>query len=385
MFTALFKPFKGKLYMLNICLVAHFSYDAIKGGNSGFIGGVERQTTLMAEWFSSQGHKVSLLTWSEGSAEDEIINGVQIIKICKQDAGLPGVRFFTPRWTGLIKAMIRANADVYYQNCGEYITGQVAMWCKANNKSFLYSLASDADADVSLPIMKKWRERVLYRYGLKNANQILAQTEQQRRLLKTGFSLESSIMPMPCPDKSEGQLAQFSEHNFTVLWAARIHVCKRLELLLEVASELPEINFVIGGSPAIENEYYQMLFTKMSELKNITYLGMVAREEMSSLYRSSSLFCCTSEYEGFPNTFLEAWSQGLPIVSTFDPDNLIRDRQLGFEAATKDDLISGIKKLCSDQTLWQQHSDNSRLYYQENHSVNQVMERFEVIFTELSN
>jgi glycosyltransferase involved in cell wall biosynthesis len=123
----------------------------------------------------------------------------------------------------------------------------------------------------------------------------------------------------------------------------------------------------------------------MSGLKNVKYLGMVARDEMSALYLSSSIFCCTSEYEGFPNTFLEAWSHGLPIVSTFDPDYLIRDRALGFEANTKEDLISGIKKLCSDQALWQQHSDNSRKYYQENHSVDEVMERFEAIFTELSN
>ena len=371
--------------ILNVCLVAHFAYGAINGGSNGSIGGVERQTSLMAQWLASRGHNVSLLTWSEGSIEDEIINGVNIIKICRQDAGLPGVRFFTPRWSGLISAMKRANADVYYQNCGEYITGQVAMWCKANNKRFLYSLASDADADVSLPIMKKWRERVLYRYGLNNASQILAQTEQQRKLLKSGFSLGSSIMPMPCPDKSEGQLAQYSQNKFTILWAARIHVCKRLELLLEVASELPEVNFIVGGGPANEDEYYQMLFAKMSQLKNVTYLGAVAREEMPALYRSCSLFCCTSEYEGFPNTFLEAWSHGLPIVSTFDPDNLIRDRQLGFDAVTKDDLVSGIKKLCSEPDLWQQHSANARAYYQKNHSVDQVMERFEAIFTELSN
>ena len=371
--------------MVDICLVAHFAYGAMKGGSGGSIGGVERQTSLMAKWFAEKGHKVSLLTWVEGNASDEVIDGVHVIKICRQDSGLPGIRFFTPRWTGLISAMKRANADVYYQNCGEYVTGQVAMWCKANNKKFLYSLASDADADVTLPVMKKWRERVLYRYGLNNADQILAQTEQQRTLLKSGFSLESIVMPMPCPDKSEGKSAQFSDENFTVLWAARIHVCKRLELLLEVASELPKVNFVVGGSPANEDEYYQMLFAKMSHLKNVTYLGMVAREEMPALYRASSLFCCTSEYEGFPNTFLEAWSHGLPIVSTFDPDHLIRERQLGFDAVTKDDLVLGIKKLCSDQLLWQQYSDNARAYYQENHSVEQVMERFEAIFTELSN
>jgi len=370
--------------ILNVCLVAHFAYGAINGGSNGSIGGVERQTSLMAQWLASKGHKVSLLTWSEGCDEDETINGVKIIKICRQNAGIPGVRFFTPRWTGLISAMKRANADVYYQNCGEYITGQVAMWCKANNKKFLYSLASDADADVSLPVMKKWRERVLYRYGLKHADLILAQTEQQRILLKDGFSLDSSVMPMPCPDKSDGELAQFSNDQFTVLWAARIHVCKRLELLLEVASALPEVNFVVGGSPAIEDEYYQMLFAKMSELKNLTYLGMVAREEMPKLYNSSSLFCCTSEYEGFPNTFLEAWSHGLPIVSTFDPDNLIQNKKLGISADSKEQLVDAIKTLHQTPELWKEQSVIAREYYASNHTVDQVMQRFEVIFTQLS-
>ena len=370
--------------MVNICLVAHFAYGAITGGNQGSIGGVERQTSLMAKWFAEKGHKVSLLTWVEGKADDEVIDGVHVIKICRQDAGLPGLRFFTPRWTGLISAMKRADADVYYQNCGEYVTGQVAMWCKANHKKFLYSLASDADADVSLPVMKKWRERVLYRYGLNNANQILAQTEQQRTLLKSGFSLGSAVMPMPCPDKSEGKSAQFSGETFTVLWAARIHVCKRLELLLEVASELPEVNFVVGGSPVMENEYYQMLFNKMSQLKNVSYLGMVAREEMAALYRASSLFCCTSEYEGYPNTFLEAWSHSLPIVSTFDPDNLIKNKNLGISAHSKSELVDAIKVFHDDPELWKEHSFNARDYYVNNHTVDEVMKRFEILFTQLS-
>lgn len=370
--------------MVDVCLVAHFAYGAMKGGSGGSIGGVERQTSLMAKWLVAKGHNVSILTWSEGSDKDEIIDGVKIIKICRQDSGLPGIRFFTPRWTGLISAMQRANADVYYQNCGEYVTGQVAMWCKANNKKFLYSLASDADADVSLPVMKKWRERVLYRYGLNNADQILAQTEQQRTLLKNGFSLDSAVMPMPCPDKSAGKSAQFSDLKFTVLWAARIHVCKRLELLLEVASELPEVNFVVGGSPAVEDEYYQMLFAKMSQLKNVNYLGMVAREEMPALYRASSLFCCTSEYEGYPNTFLEAWSHSLPIVSTFDPDNLINNKNLGISARSKSELVDAIKVFHDDPELWKERSANARHYYVNNHTVDEVMKRFEILFTQLS-
>jgi glycosyltransferase involved in cell wall biosynthesis len=373
--------------MVNICLVAHFAYGAITGGNQGSVGGVERQTSLMANWLVEKGHKVSLLTWIEGNTDDEIINGVHVIKICRKDSGLPGIRFFHPRWTGLIGAMKRADADVYYQNCGEYITGQIAMWCKLNNKQFVYSLASDADADPALPVMTKLRERVLYRYGLRNANYILSQTEKQVNLLSSGFNLSSTVMPMPCPGPSEKQYQplKFNIGKPIILWAARIHPCKRLELLLQVAEALPDVQFVVGGSPTEEDDYSKALFKTMEGLDNVSYLGMVGRDAMPKLYRSSTVFCCSSEYEGFPNTFLEAWSQGLPIVSTFDPDYLIEKRKLGISATNKDELVSGIQKLCSDRELWQTHSANARRYYQENHSVDHVMERFEKIFINLAN
>ncbi|QUM81033.1 glycosyltransferase family 4 protein [Moritella sp. 5] len=371
--------------MVNICLVAHFAYGAVTGGEQGSIGGVERQTSLMAKWLVKKGHKVSLLTWIEGGGDDEIIDGVHVIKTCRQDAGLPGIRFFHPRWTSLISAMKRAGADVYYQNCGEYITGQVAMWCKANNKKFLYSLASDMDADPSLPIMKTLRERWLYKYGLLNANEVIAQTNKQVNMLKHGFGIDSSMMPMPClgPDDSQYSPLKWHKGKPTILWAARIHECKRLEMFLQVASELPEYNFVVGGSPGKEDAYSQGLMDTMRNLVNVTYLGMVARTDMPELYHSSTVFCCSSEYEGFPNTFLEAWSQGLPIVSTFDPDSLIQKRKLGISATSKDELISGIRKLCSDRDLWQVYSSNARDYYQEHHSVDQVMGRFETLFNNL--
>lgn len=372
--------------MESICLVAHFAYGAVTGGYQGSIGGVERQTSLMAKWLANKGHIVSILTWSEGGIADEIIDGIHIIKICSQDSGLPGVRFFHPRWTGLISAMKRADADVYYQNCGEYVTGQVAMWCKSNNKKFIYSLASDADADPRFPIMHTLRERWLYKYGLLNADKVITQTKVQMNLLKDGFNLESSIMPMPChgPKLHQYKPLEWPDGIPTVFWAARIHECKRLEILLQAAADLPEYRFVVGGSADKEDAYSEGLIDAMCKLDNVTYLGTVSRADMPKLYRSSTVFCCSSEYEGFPNTFLEAWSQGLPIVSTFDPDDLIKERNLGISAANKDDLVLGLRKLCTDRLLWLEYSTNARQYYQDNHTVDHVMEKFEKVFINLA-
>lgn len=98
---------------IKICIVSHNGYGAISGGGKGFVGGVERQTSLLAKWLAERGHKVSFLTWDEGGLDEEVIDGVRVIKICKKDAGVPGLRFFYPKWSGLNAALAKANADVY--------------------------------------------------------------------------------------------------------------------------------------------------------------------------------------------------------------------------------------------------------------------------------
>ncbi len=93
--------------------------------------------------------------------------------------------------------------------------------------------------------------------------------------------------------------------------------------------------------------------------------------------------CCTSDFEGFPNTFLEAWSHGLPVVSTFDPDDLIAKRDMGTVADDVPGLVSGIRGLLTSQQRWSEASKNARRYYLENHAVDKVMPRFERVFLDV--
>ena len=118
----------------SICFVSHFAYGALSGSVGGHIGGVEQQINLMTRWFAGRGYSVSALTWDEGQPEGSEIDGVRIYKICSRRAGVPGARFLFPRWTGLVRAMRKANANLYYQSCAEYVTGQVAMWCRHHGR-----------------------------------------------------------------------------------------------------------------------------------------------------------------------------------------------------------------------------------------------------------
>ena len=95
---------------------------------------------------------------------------------------------------------------------------------------------------------------------------------------------------------------------------------------------------------------------------------------------SASVLCSTSEAEGFPNTFLEAWSVGLPVVSTWDPDGLIRRKDLGLVGKSVDDLAAGLASLLASPREWQDVSQRVRRHYLETYTVDRVVPRFEDLF-----
>lgn len=370
---------------LRVCLVAHFAYGALAGGNGGHIGGVERQTSLMAKWLAGRGHRVSLITWDEGQGDGEVIDGVQVLKLCRKDAGVPGLRFFWPRWSSLNAAMKQADADVYYHNCGEYVTGQVAMWCRRHSRKFVYSVANDPDCDPQLPEMRTIRERVLYRYALKHADRVIVQTRKQQGMLLEGFTRDSLVLPMPCPGPSEADYAACDRNrngSQRVLWIGRICEQKRPDRLLDVAEACPDVHFDLVG-PTGDSEYARKVCERARTLKNVTVHGAASRGRVADFYRRAKVMCCTSDFEGFPNTFLEAWSYGVPIVSTVDPDGLIAGKGLGAVGTGVSQLAAGVRELLASAQQWRRASQTSREYFAANHAIDEAMARFEHVFCEV--
>jgi glycosyltransferase involved in cell wall biosynthesis len=351
-------------------------------GSSGQIGGVERQTSLMARWLAAKGYAVSMLTWDEGQPDDLVIDGVRIIKICRQKAGLPGVRFLHPKWTSLARAMLKADADIYYQNCGECVTGQVALWCRRHDRKFVYSVASDPDCDPRLPEMRTVRERVLYRYGLTHADRVVVQTRRQQAMLREGFDLDSQVIPMPCPGPVNGEYVARSllqPNDRRILWIGRICEVKRPDRFLDLAELCPDLAFDLVG-PWFDTAYSKAAYERAKSLANVTVHGPVPFGQVAEFYRRAACLCCTSNFEGFPNTFIEAWGHGVPVVSTFDPDNLIATRGLGSVAKDVSGLAQGIRELFGSAERWRAASEKARQYYLENHTVDAAMARFEQVF-----
>ena len=108
---------------------------------------------------------------------------------------------------------------------------------------------------------------------------------------------------------------------------------KRADLLIEVARRLPHVRFVVCGGPTpflSPPGYGEQMVSALQAQSNIEYLGKVAPAKSIEIIANASLLLSTSDEEGFPSTFLEAWASGTPVISLkLDPDALIQKHQLG--------------------------------------------------------
>ncbi len=365
----------------SICFIAHNAYGVLAEVDTAHAGGIEVQVPLMAKWFARQGYEVSMITWDFGFPDGQEIKGVKLRKLCRKEDGVPIVRFVWPRWTSFNSALERANADVYYYNCGDLGLGQLALWAGKRGKKVVYSVANDVDCQAHLPALKPMRERLLYRYGIKRADAIVTQTVRQQTLLKSDFGLDAKVISMPSKGFPLNQPIESkvdSLDKFRVLWVGRIIEEKRLEWLFEVARRLPDVEFDVVGAPNAESEYAERCYEEEKQLPNVTMRGRLPHKEMHHAYERAHVLCSTSVFEGFPNVFLEAWSMGLPLVTTFDPDGVVDRHGHGCSVEDIDGLVSCISSM-RDKDVWLGKAKQAREYYLENHQVENLMGKFEKI------
>jgi len=361
---------------LNVCFVAHFAYRALAGGSDGHIGGVERQTALMAKWLARRGHDVTVVVWDEGQDDEGMLDGVRVIKVCREAAGIPGLRFFVPRWSSLNRALAAADASVYYHNCAEYVTGQVALWARRKERRFVYSVASDAGCSADLPTLPKRRERVLYRYGLTHADLVICQTRNQQAMLREAFGVSALALPMPCLTSAVAA-NDVSSRIPKVLWIGRLDRVKRIELIPDVARACPDFEFDVVGPVGEDPRYVEAVQDAAADVANLSWVGPVSFADVGAAFERCAALLCTSVVEGFPNTFLEAWSRGVPIVTTFDPDGLIATHELGCVGRDAGELAALLTRLFADPGALDRMSANAQRYFRDHHDADRATQRFE--------
>ncbi len=153
-------------------------------------------------------------------------------------------------------------------------------------------------------------------------------------------------------------------------------------MLLELALNLKSEHFtMICPYNKKDKVEWEKLKQKANDIGNITFIEKVPFNEIQDYFNKAKLFVNTSDYEGFPNTFLQSAQAKTPIVSlNVNPDNFITEKECGiFADGDFNKMVEETKKLLQNEFKLENKGENCLNYLKKNHDITIVVKQLEQI------
>lgn len=199
--------------------------------------------------------------------------------------------------------------------------------------------ASDSDLMPGRELIRRSWDRWLFRCGIRLCRRFVCQNRNQQELLERHYRKHGSVL---IPNIWLRQELPQRERT-AILWVSNFRALKRPGWFLELARRFPQERFVMAGGSG-DRGCYKAAEREAASLPNVEFLGAQSFTAVNRLFRSARIFVCTSEMEGFPNTFLQAWENGIPVLTTFDPGRTVEENHLGTVAGDIGTLAEALER-----------------------------------------
>lgn len=330
-------------------------------------GGAEKQQWLVAKTLAARGHEIVVLVPGDSPLQVSAQDGVRFVP-CS-----PGNPFLH------ISSFLRQERpDWWYWRCSTYILGPVFFIARLLGISTVFACAFDTDCQPARALARRKGLWPLYAWGLQQANRILVQHPQQQALLPRRF--QAKAVPVNNIVEIEPVEKVWQDSTY-VAWVGALRAPKRPHLLLDIARALPDLKFVVCGPAASHRSpqgYSQNVIQGFKQLPNVEYRGHVPPAEARAVIAGATALLSTAAQEGFPNTFLEAWGSGVPVLSLdVDPGNIIAGHGLGYVVSSVEGAIDELRAWAGDMNRVCEMGQNGRQYIVQKHSAEYVSQQLE--------
>ena len=156
-------------------------------------------------------------------------------------------------------------------------------------------------------------------------------------------------------------------NSFVVGWLGRLVQIKRPDLLLEIASELPDVIFLVGGAGELLNtiENYHG--------SNLVYAGWTNPDEF---WPACDVALLTSDNEGLPTSLIEAAMHAVPIITrnVGSVSEIFENEKGGYLVSDSGSIQSRIRLLNKDRITLGILSERVREYATEKFGVQKFLD-----------
>ena len=367
--------------MKKICFLSLSSYSLLNSReNNCDYGGAEVKQVLIGRALAQKGYDICFVTYDNVpnralSNQAYGFDGISVIKSFFVSTKIPLAKKFAIIW----RCLKQANSDVYIHSSG--FPGIVPLYCLVHRKKFMLLISSDRNAVLrNIASRTSLTTKIALFLDIWLADVVIAQNTFQQHSIEENFNQKPVLIYNPI------HIPKLSKPNGPpgkkiVIWVGTIEEIKQPSVLIELAKSLPGYHFkVIGRRSVNEPETYERFLSERNGIPNLNYFGFMPHKELNTVYQEASILINTSIAEGFPNTFLEAWLYGIPVVSlNVDPDEVICKNRLGFHSKTVNQMVTDIDALLSDESLLIEYGRNCRSYVESVHDLDKITDDYVTI------
>lgn len=330
----------------------------------GLIGGLAIQMKYWAETFAKKGWEVYAPSYNK----KRTFNNIHFFKF----HNIPLIGCIT-EYIFVLFHLLKIKPELILLRGARRQLGSVAFFAKIFRIKLVFLGASDADFKPEEELISNKISRIIYRKGLKNTDCFVLQNDTQKKLLQKNYGDKNyiiipNIWPLNNDEKNE------LERDIDFLWVGNFRELKRPEWFIKLAEENPNHKFVMVGGD-IDGDLYKKCKERALKCKNLSFLGSVDFDNVNQLFRRTKIYVCTSSIEGFPNTFLQSWSNKIPVITTFDPSDIVKTNNLGICVDDYDNLKNITSTLIENISLQEEIKENIAKYFTLSHNADTMYEK----------
>ena len=367
--------------MLRVCFTTPGILPMLRRAAGTVYGGSELRAWRFARGLADLGFDVSIAARDPGPLPTDVLGPVRVHGVARNDGWLSSVVHSLGRGKGgEADLWAGAGADIFVSFGAAEYNADLASWCRANDRPLVLFAGSDADFSADYrpgnTARNIWGSRCDRCYdSVMGAAVLVVQTETQRRWAKERYGREADVVANPV---SVADLAHEMAGEGQFLWIGKAVKNKRPDLALAVARACPEQPFVM-----ILNDVGNGLFEEIIRDKgsNVEVVRSVPPDQLKSYFERARALLCTSDFEGFPNTFLDAGCFAVPVLSlSVDPDGLVAREQGGVVASgNMDRLIEAVMTYARQPETARAAGRRWYDYVRRNHDFTERVAEFAVI------
>ena len=161
---------------------------------------------------------------------------------------------------------------------------------------------------------KFWK---IYRYLFSNADKVIVLSEMWKKYVNDTLRLKDKVVVIYNPCNVKILLNQYTKKK-QILYAGTLNSRKgysdMIQAFARIEKMFPDWKIIFAGNGEIETA--KILAASLCIGDKTIFSGWVSGEQKDKIFKESCIFCLPSYAEGFPMAVLDAFSYGLPVITT---------------------------------------------------------------------